>query len=161
MREFSKSRVLLYLNLSITVFMLIISIICFTLINTTTLFIGIDLYLIFGIALILFSTPFIINIIKYLLLPNVLITVNKHDIIIHTRKRQIRILNSKILGVSKFKSFGFVYGLNAGSIKILVATDEMPKYINFINELDKLYEMINVIILKQYKEIIQKKSTEM
>lgn len=161
MRRFEKSKIILYLNIIIALVLLIVAIICFTLMNTTTVFIGIDLYLIFAIAFILFSLPFIVKIINYLLLPNTVITFNKNDIIIHKRKKDIQIANNKILSVSKTKMFSFIYGVDVGNIKILVQNLEKPVYINFVDEVDKAYEMIDVIILKQYNEILQKKSAEM
>jgi len=152
MREFQKSKVILYINIIITSFLVSMGIICLALMNKTTVFIGVDLYIIFGIAFFLFSIPFCTNIINYLLLPQVVMTINKEDIIIHKRNKDVRIFSRKLLGVTKSNSFNFIYGLDAGTLKLLVADEDKPYYIKNVDELDNVYQILNIIILDKFNQ---------
>lgn len=151
MQKYYKSKLVLYTNIVISVILLTSSILCFTRVNETVLHLGIDLYLIFGFVFIVFAAPFIGSLIRYLLMPKVILTIYKDEFIIHRRKKDIRIHSRKLVGTSKLHSFNLIYGVDIGTLKILLKDNERPIYIRFIDDLDKAYQTLNVLILRYFE----------
>lgn len=157
MQKFKKSAVVFYINLILSFILILAAIICFTKLGKTTVHLGIDLFLIFGIVFLIFSIGFIYNLIVYFILPTTIITINKDELIVHKRKKDIRIEAYELLGASKVQTFNFLYGMDVGSIKILLK-DDLPIYIKYINDVDKAYQTLNILIVRHFENSHKEKS---
>ena len=152
MRKYIKSKIVLYFNLIISLLLIIGSIICFANINKTNIHLGIDLYLVFGIILSIFTLPFVLNIMRYIFLPNTVLTVSRDEFTIYKKKKNITIRSSRLLGVSKVTNIKDMWGLDVGTLKILLNDRETPYIVRFVDELDSAYQVLSIMSLK-YKNI--------
>lgn len=158
MQKFKKSSVVLYINIIFSSILILAAIICFTKMGETTVHLGIDLYLIFGIVFLLFAIRFIYNLIVYFLLPIIVLTINKDEFIVHKRKKDIKIEASDLLGASKVQTFNFLYGMDVGTLKILLR-DDLPIYIKYINDVDKAYQTLNILIVRNFENYHKENSS--
>src|SRR5690606_26612815 len=115
-------------------------------------------FLIFGWIFLVFASPFIFNFIRYLLLPDVLITISKDAFTIHKRNKDINLYASKLLGVSKVNNLWTVMGINIGTLKILLRDVEIPIYIRFLDDFENAYQTLNVLIIKNYEYLNRNKT---
>lgn len=155
MRKYIKSKVVLYFNLVISIILIIGSIICFMNTNKTNVHLGIDLYLIFAFMLLVFSLPFNLNLIRYFILPYTVLTIDKDEFTVHTRKRNTTYNSTRLLGVSKVTNGRDFWGLDVGSLKILLKDRETPIIVRYIEELDSAYQTLSIMSIK-YINIINK-----
>lgn len=153
MRKFYKSSVLLYLNLITLMVFLIAIIISANNLNKTNVHLGFDLYLIVLIMFIVFSLPFLLRVIIYILTPKNILTVHSDHIIINYKRKQQIIYAANLLGVSRISGNFFTnFGLQIGSLKIMLYDNQLPIIIRYLDDVDEVYEILTAMIRKRYKK---------
>lgn len=154
MREFKKSKVYLHFNIFFIVLFIMLGGISLLKLGKTTDFMGgIDLYLIIALIFFAFSIPFIINLIRYLFTPKVILKIYRDEFLIYSYKKEQYIHASRLLGVSKYNNtLAEFFKFDVGHIKLLLRDQELPLYIRFLEDLDAVYQTFNIVILKNFEK---------
>ncbi len=153
MREFKKANIVFYFN--IVIFVVLASFATYFLTKrnpATTAHMGFDLFLFISLAFYAFSISFLVNTIRFLILPTVLITINKNEVIVHKRKKEYHYHASRVLGVSKENTqVSEVFGMNVGTLKILVRDTHKPIYVKHLADIEYVYQTINLLTIKYFE----------